>query len=322
MKVELKLNNVTHLFLAGANQQEPELRSASVRGMLRFWLRACLGGVVGDKNLTELQRLEADIFGEAERGSKVTVRLSQTDIQYHMHDAPLLPHKQGNMVKAIDAGVEFNLSLILKPCTAKERLEIATWSALLWLTLGGLGRRSRRGAGSVRLIEVVSAPDDFSDELQTCLNDAAKSATNREELAKSIVDLKNKAIAAFKTYASTISPKFSSGLPTFSVLLPSTRIIVWMPTGASDHNTALAELMKEMHRLKVDPNVDFENAFGGISSRRASPLLATVHQLQSGWALVLTHLRAEIQSGTNGKPIHVEDWLDKLINSGEAIECK
>lgn len=48
---ELKatLEIVTPLFLGGANPRgAPELRAASVRGVLRFWLRALLGGVLGD----------------------------------------------------------------------------------------------------------------------------------------------------------------------------------------------------------------------------------------------------------------------------------
>lgn len=45
MKFEVKLQTVTPLFLGGANPDEgPELRPASVRGVLRYWLRAALGG--------------------------------------------------------------------------------------------------------------------------------------------------------------------------------------------------------------------------------------------------------------------------------------
>jgi CRISPR type III-B/RAMP module RAMP protein Cmr1 len=74
MKVEFRLETVTPLFLGGADQQ-PELRPASVRGALRYWLRTALGGVIGDNNLNELRCLEADVFGETERGSRVVVRL-------------------------------------------------------------------------------------------------------------------------------------------------------------------------------------------------------------------------------------------------------
>src|SRR5437868_2008552 len=143
MKVELKVKILTPLFIGGANQQQPELRPASVRGALRFWLRAGLGGVIGDKNWARLYSLEAEVFGEAERGSTVNVRLLQPP--FASRREPLLPHRHdqtAGLSSAVPDGVEFNLTLALKPCAAQKHLEIATWSALLWLTWGGLGRRS------------------------------------------------------------------------------------------------------------------------------------------------------------------------------------
>jgi CRISPR-associated protein Cmr1 len=144
MRVELTLKTVTPLFLGGADQQ-PELRPASVRGALRFWLRAALGGVIGDADLDHLHYLEANVFGEMERGSTVVVRLSHSG--FSKSEEPLLPHRTGGqagIVKAVPVGTPFNLILNLRPCAGSQLLEIATWTALLWLTLGGIGRRSRR----------------------------------------------------------------------------------------------------------------------------------------------------------------------------------
>jgi hypothetical protein len=51
----LCLETITPLFLTGADPRgEPELRAASIRGALRFWLRALLGGVIGDRDLDGL----------------------------------------------------------------------------------------------------------------------------------------------------------------------------------------------------------------------------------------------------------------------------
>jgi len=59
----LYLETVTPLFLGGADPRgEPELRAASFRGALRFWLRALLGGMIGDKNLDALHQAEATVF--------------------------------------------------------------------------------------------------------------------------------------------------------------------------------------------------------------------------------------------------------------------
>jgi len=75
MKVTLEA--VTPLFLGGADPRgEPELRAASIRGALRFWLRALLGGVIGDKDLDALRKAESAVFGSTDTGaSPVVVRI-------------------------------------------------------------------------------------------------------------------------------------------------------------------------------------------------------------------------------------------------------
>jgi CRISPR-associated protein Cmr1 len=73
----LCLETITPLFLTGADPRgEPELRAASIRGALRFWLRALLGGVIGDKDLDALRKAEPAVFGSTDTGaSPVVVRI-------------------------------------------------------------------------------------------------------------------------------------------------------------------------------------------------------------------------------------------------------
>ena len=54
--IDLELEAVTPLWIGGASYQ-PELRPSSMRGCLRFWLRAMLGGALGE-NLKDLRRPE------------------------------------------------------------------------------------------------------------------------------------------------------------------------------------------------------------------------------------------------------------------------
>jgi CRISPR-associated protein Cmr1 len=313
MRVELTLKTVTPLFLGGADQQ-PELRPASVRGALRFWLRAALGGVIGDADLDRLHYLEANVFGEMERGSAVVVRLSYSG--FSKSEEPLLPHRTGGqagIVKAVPVGTPFNLILNLRPCAGSQLLEIATWTALLWLTLGGIGRRSRRGAGSVRIQAVVTVPDEFSDDLKRCLNAATTTATDGQVLANRVGDLLVKARQVFTTFAPTTSLLFSSGLPSFSILPSNTRVVVWTPpnTDLNNYKTVLMPLMENMSSL-ASLGSSFGDAFGGINPRRSSPLHVTAHRLEQEWALTLTYLKAEIQCGDNGKPAEVTKFLNSL----------
>ncbi|MDD5205079.1 MAG: type III-B CRISPR module RAMP protein Cmr1, partial [Desulfobacterales bacterium] len=71
---------LTPLFLGGAETRvKPELRSPSIRGALRYWYRAMLGGSslvaisANENHLKALRDYEARVFGAKEKGSPVAV---------------------------------------------------------------------------------------------------------------------------------------------------------------------------------------------------------------------------------------------------------
>lgn len=334
--VSLTVKVITPLFLGGANpREEPELRAASFRGMLRFWLRAALGGVIGDDDdaLKRLRCLEASVFGDTERGSVVTVRRTNVTDFYTGCKLllPLLPHRfsanpqRAGLTKAITSAT-FDLTLSLRPRADAKALEMATWSALLWLTLGGIGRRSRRGAGSLRIIRWTSAPANLLPQnLSGCLTAATTTPVDKQALADRIADLLDKARGTFTALAPTTNPRLSSGLPAFSILRPDTRVVVWTPSG-NDYVSALTPLMNRLSaRMATNAN-NFRDGFGGVQpSRRASPLLVTTHQLNGEFALVLTHLKANIRVDHQGNPIRgqpaeVTEFLGNLP-SAEKVEA-
>ena len=69
LKATFILESVTPLFLGGATQKT-EPRSASVRGALRYWFRAGLGGALGDENedINHLAFHEKCIFDSTDSG--------------------------------------------------------------------------------------------------------------------------------------------------------------------------------------------------------------------------------------------------------------
>jgi CRISPR-associated protein Cmr1 len=177
---------VTPMFLGGAAQQ-PELRMASFKGVLRFWWRALAWGEIleraGGNERTALQRLrieEAQLFGSREKGqSAVLIRLNWTDAlpasQTEVIDWPpnrppvgstylgygitqsgrpgtpdYKPHRHG-----LPNGTVFEVSCVVSPMMPEPRrvqvrhdIERALWGIGLF---AGLGSRSRRGFGSIAL---------------------------------------------------------------------------------------------------------------------------------------------------------------------------
>jgi len=201
------LETVTPLFLGGADPRgEPELRAASIRGALRFWLRALLGGVIGDRDLDALRKAESAVFGSTDAGaSPVLVRIRNLSGGAPTPFSAIASGRQGLTYlffaamgtqnkperKAIPAGSSFELELRPR-AGAQDRNTLPKVYAALWLLthLGGLGARSRRGAGSLQVTRVqgdapnsalpsleirASAPEQLQTELQEGLSKLRKS---------------------------------------------------------------------------------------------------------------------------------------------------
>lgn len=154
-----RLQVVTPLFLSGADQQVVEPRPPSIRGALRFWFRAMMGGVMGGR-WDEVRKLESLIWGDTKQASRVRIRV-RGDIKidhterlklkpgaHYLLYSPFLPKEKGSKEKQrpkfIAPGSEIDLSL-----TSEDGRVLDITVASLWLMvwLGALGMRSRRGAG-------------------------------------------------------------------------------------------------------------------------------------------------------------------------------
>lgn len=209
-EIRVTLETVTPLFLGGADPRgAPELRPPSFRGALRYWLRAALGGVTGDQDLEALQKAEAAVFGSA---GESTASVSPVAIRL-VHHAPLrrLSYSEicgwnersksftrpgtayvffaarGTRSDKERCGLmgNFSLRMQLMPNAPPEQLVKA--GVALWLLshLGGLGNRSRRGAGSLQatsvdgetgllsglpsLVTQAQSPQELVEELETGL---------------------------------------------------------------------------------------------------------------------------------------------------------
>jgi CRISPR-associated protein Cmr1 len=153
-ELTLTLETVTPLFLGGAERRgAPELRPPAFRGAMRYWLRAALGGVIGDSNLDELHRLENAVFGSTDYGSPIQLRLHD-GMTYR--DNKILPHKQGREAgqrKAFDTQQRFVLKMSLLRSRDETIWRAACGALTLALTFGGVGLRSRRGYGTLRIVE-------------------------------------------------------------------------------------------------------------------------------------------------------------------------
>jgi CRISPR-associated protein Cmr1 len=320
-KVEVTLETVTPVFLGGADGK-PELRPPPFRGLMRYWFRAMAGGVVGDSKsaLEQIKKKEAEIFGSPDEKSggqsAVWVRLAVQ--KFEKNEVSLLPHKNGPKREAILPNTTLTITLTLKPGAEIKKLEIATWNLLVGLTLGGVGKRSRRGFGSLRIKQKPAGEglENLNPTLLACLDESSQIAINAKALAERIVKIQAGARIAFEEFLGR-STQSISNLPTFSLIRPDTQIVIWTPPDNSlgDYKSALIPLMKLLSdTMRKNEATNFAKAFGGILNRerRASPLWVSTHRLQNEWALVLTYLKAKYQDGEAG---HQESLVTDFFNS-------
>ena len=280
--LEVSLETVTPLFLGGADPRgEPELRASSVRGALRFWLRALLGGIIGDSpdKLDALRQAESAVFGSTKLGaSPVVIRLTG-EIQAQDY-RPLL-HNPNKLftIKGITPGKLLNLTLAPRPpyCSIPE---VVCGAFLLFLLFGGLGKRSRRGFGSF-------VARSFSEGFAVSLPDYSTANGYSERLSS----LVNKAMDLGRSHLRKLG--LSSGTlsnpPRFAVLHDQHAKILFCKKSFGSWEDAMKSFWKV---LRSDPYRDNRVfGFAGNAGRQASPLHLRIVKLGQNYHLLITAFR-------------------------------
>lgn len=185
-----KYKLITPLFGGGVSPRENDasklIRETSIRGQLRFWWRA----MRGSGSLEKMKKREDAIFGSANQEvgqSKVLIAVKhiqkgKEEFIFNSNDKnkpfkdwekvayaafALQPTREEPKQKSIRVGVEFEIEISF-PSKKDEKnnldfsieIETAMWA---WETFGGIGGRTRRGFGAIRLTHIDGKPKDLPD---------------------------------------------------------------------------------------------------------------------------------------------------------------
>ncbi len=162
---ELRFEFVTPAFIGGVTPaSDPEVRTGAIAGMLRYWLRALTGGVIGTSrdSLKQINSVEHEVFGGVfGKPSAREARLEVVDgVRGKLIDIHTDTYKdfatylgyglKENGRKALEPGHTFRLRVI---CADR------TWPALettlrTWAVLGGIGSKHRRGFGCLKALDL------------------------------------------------------------------------------------------------------------------------------------------------------------------------
>lgn len=294
--LHITLETVTPLLLHGANGKTPELRPPSFRGAMRYWWRAALGGIIGDKNLAALHKLESAVFGDTDRGSPISLRIGASDTR--KTEAYLLPHK--NKVKR--DGLLGTFELTLSQLRHDDALiwDAACASLELALTFGGVGQRSRRGYGTLR---IAAASDDKVKAFPT----------TKHGWQVHVRRVTKQSIEAAAQLATAKAPKVRWARVQDRADYPcATNAGLILLCGLQAHS-AMDAMIAFMRKTKD------RQALGGINPRQASPLWVRPIQTGSSYGLLCTVLTSDFSGADydyvenflknlGGEPLEVEGW--------------
>lgn len=161
-KINLQLELVTPMFLNAARSSGPPvLRAAPFRGVLRYWLRALAPCYLQPLTQPKLKAFESAVFGNTQVGSAISIdvekgrNFSINDCINMLPYRVLLPLPKRN--KPLPSPGFTNGGNITIRLRGRVGLPIPVEglkALLLWLNLGGVGKRARRGFGSLQCIGV------------------------------------------------------------------------------------------------------------------------------------------------------------------------
>lgn len=276
-RLTFDLEFITPAFIGGANQQA-ELRPASFVGLLRWWWRA----LKGECKIEELREEEVKIFGgDGKMASPVYLRV-EGDVrkgedlinEYRLswsfdknRRALIGPHagvgylyysmipkkkRNGQEEKGrefIEVGSRLKLTLIGKDEVLNHY--IASLWALVFL--GGVGARSRRGGGNLRVIDYN--PKDLGISF-TPTGDLYEWLSKNLEKAK---DLVGSSKNSCNKYSNLPSPENSD----FKLELSKTKFNTWFEALNDIGNRFMNFRVKNRHRV-------FDTAVFGIPVRHSN----------------------------------------------------
>lgn len=258
-KVEFDCTVITPMFLAGADKNKPELRVPSLRGELRWWLRALLGGYLNAKP-DEVLKQESRLLGDAsENGqSKFTIRVKCE--AFNTQKKPALPHKQGKQqAHFMCIPEETRFSVVFQSSSASEvERKVCTSVFEVFALLGGLGRRSRRAFGNFQ-------PNSWSFE----------NVDNVRNFVKEKIQNAHQAVQEWLGEQAT-----GLNLPTPYPVLSANSAEIRIAKESQRWENFIKKLMQEISKALRGRDLK-PKVLGGINPRQASTMIVSVVRLEN-----------------------------------------
>lgn len=318
-KLTVTLETVTPMFLAGANPQKPELRAPSFMGALRYWTRAALGGVLGDKNLEALKKAEEEVWGSTNGTGAARIAVSHPDLS-HKRINPL-PHKNsGTSFDGFNEDQKFQLTMTYTQ-GHEQAWEMGIASLLFMLAHGGVGRRTRRGWGTLRIVNANLETSALNKDMGNLILAPARMLAKQQIAPLNWYVYRTLVVNQAIESAQQLCKKM--GLKSVSQQKYPARFAI----ASLEEQEMVNVVVQEPYQSGIDAIKAFGEiehkfgagqAFGSANPRWASPLwvrVLPIKQPETGYVLAMTILKSK--SG-----IENYDRLEEFIGQWPLVEVK
>lgn len=303
-KLIIHLKTLTPTMMMGVNNRrtdEPELRESTVRGVLRYWLRALIGRVVeNDKEL--LSFYESQVFGNTDIGSPVRVKLSAGEDLLIDDNQLVLPDTLSFTATEPEGKI---IATFSTHPLENDFPALFSQAALLGFRLGAFGRRSRRGGGNFEIMTAGFSPSLGSEP--KLYKPFKKSPKNRGKLKQALLDDISFALRDWPLSA----PFYSSKIPEYPIFAePHAKVLL-----GEAHRDYLSAL-NTIWGIRQRPAFRGHPAFGDIKPRRASPVHMRVASTRSDNTVqyypLMTVFRSEAGSSVSNWPL-MQEFVDQCV---------
>lgn len=283
-EIVLDLELITPMFLKADNPSQggqPVLRAAPIRGELRYWLRALTDA--GD--ITSLKQSENNVFGSTQAGSVMSVWVKPKH-NLQTKKRPMLPHRIPDIRGSLESQCFLEEQNILLGFRGRPGLVIsenAILSLLLWLNLGGVGKRARRGFGSLQCKQANLANAYIPQNLTTLFwRQLPRDGTS---LAAWIGNLLGRLPGGPVSNGVVLPPTVSFGVAPYPCFQNGCWVVVVGHQAFTGYTSAMQDFWR--NHLRTPANID-STAYGEANPRHASPVHVHLAKSEAGYHIVLT----------------------------------
>jgi hypothetical protein len=280
----LLVERVTPVMIGGENDEQfddpPTLRVPAIRAMLRFWTRAIAG--------PGFSTIEASLWGSTRIGQGISVLCAQKLPQPPRLQMTIIlpnpPHGAVPLDAVQEGGAPVRIRFRLPDPTHQRQLQAVVWT---WLNLGTIGRRARRGYGSLQWVS-SGRPDDLLEGF---------SEPRPQAVWETPADLENHLRVGF-AQVQAVFPPMAGGGPgpaarstcTWFQVSTIDQIFVGRPLQGAYHKPG-SQLEQDLHGMTIASRSTVPGEpreMGQPKPRLASPMMWRLFRAPGGFIPVMT----------------------------------